>query len=56
MCNLSQGIKEKGRTEGENIMVQLFSRLLSAGRMEDCHRVTQDVAYRRQLIKEFNIQ
>ena len=92
MCNLSQGIKEKGRSEGriegriegerigeargeqrgivigeargeqrgrrygENIMIQLFNRLMSTDRMEDWLRVTKDEAYRRQLIKEMNIQ
>lgn len=96
MCNLSQGIKEKGRSEGriegriegerigeergeqrgiaigeergeqrgitigkqrgENIMIQLFNRLMSTDRMEDWLRVTQDEGYRRQLIKELNIQ
>ena len=96
MCNLSQGIKEKGRSEGriegerigeargerrgiaigerrgieigekrgeqrgkqhgENAMAQLFDRLMSAGRSEDCQRVIRDKAYRKLLMKELNIQ
>ena len=71
MCNLSQGIKEKavvegriegerigeerGKRQGENIMLQLFERLISNGRMEDCQRVIRDEAYRRQMIKELEI-
>ena len=76
MCNLSQGIKEKGRIEGErigeargerrgitigkqhgeNAMAQLFDRLMSAGRNDDCQRVIRDKAYRKRMMKELDIQ
>ena len=60
MCNLSQGIKEEGirlgEKRGENKMIQLFSRLISNDRLEECYRITQDESYRRQLLKELNIR
>ena len=60
MCNLSQGIRESGRVEGriegENCAMKLIEKLMAKGRMEDCHRVIKDGAYRRQLMQEFNIK
>ena len=60
MCNLSQGIRESGRVEGriegENCAMKLIEKLMAKGRMEDCHRVIKDGAYRRQLMQEFNIR
>lgn len=56
MCNLSQGIRESGRVEGEDCAMQLMEKLMAKGRMEDCHRVIKDGAYRRQLMQEFNIK
>ena len=45
-----------GKQHGENSMAQLFDRLMSAGRNEDCQRVIRDKAYRKLLMKELNIQ
>lgn len=60
MCNLSQGIRESGRVEGrregEDCAMQLIEKLMARGRMEDCHRVIKDGAYRRKLMQEFNIR
>ena len=55
MCNLSQGIKEKGRLEGEERSMSLIEKLIDSGRLEDCQRVTKDTAYRRQLMQELGI-
>ena len=55
MCNLSQGIKEKGRLEGEERSMSLIEKLIDSGRIEDCQRVTKDTAYRRQLMQELGI-
>ena len=52
MCNLSQGIREKG----EDCGMKLFQKLMEMGRMEECHRAMNDVSYRKKLMKEFNIQ
>ena len=56
MCNLSQGIREAGRIEGENCAMKLIEKLMAKGRMEDCRRVIKDGAYRRQLMQEFHIK
>ena len=48
--------EKRGRIEGENCAMKLIEKLMAKGRMEDCHRVIKDGAYRRQLMQEFNIK
>ena len=71
MCNLGQGIREKGiaegriagRREGERIgeergekrSMKLIQTLMYSNRMEDCQRAIRDESYRRQLMKELGI-
>lgn len=63
MCDVldkveSRGI-EKGKVEGEiegkNQMALLVKKLLDQSRIDDVKRVSEDEAYRDQLIKEFGI-
>lgn len=56
MCNLSQGIKEKGIVIGEKAMAELFEQLMKMNRTEDCRRVISDVAYRKRLMQELKIK
>ena len=55
---IAKGI-EKGKVEGEiegkNQMALLVKKLLDQSRIDDVKRVSEDEAYRDQLIKEFGI-
>ena len=51
---ITKGI-EKGEIEGKNQMALLVKKLLDQSRIDDVKRVSEDEAYRDQLIKEFGI-
>jgi hypothetical protein len=55
MCNLSDGIFELGRQEGESRVLSLIQKLLEVGRVDDVKRVTNDKEYRNLLMKELDI-
>lgn len=60
MCNLGQGIREKGERigeqRGEQRGMRLIEKLMTLGRIDDCHRAMEDIVYRRQLMRELNIR
>ncbi|MDD6195006.1 MAG: hypothetical protein PUB19_08920 [Lachnospiraceae bacterium] len=60
MCNLSEGILEKGiergLQRGLELMNTLYSRLIEDDRIEDMKRATKDTEFQRQLMKEYGIQ
>ena len=47
--------EQRGEQRGEKRSMKLIDQLMSAGRLEDCQRVTKDTAYRRQLMQELGI-
>ena len=47
--------KVEGEIEGKNQMALLVKKLLDQSRIDDVKRVSEDEAYRDQLIKEFGI-
>ena len=47
--------KAEGEIEGKNQMALLVKKLFDQGRIDDVKRVSEDEAYRDQLIKEFGI-
>ena len=51
---MEQGL-EQGLKQGEERIAALLSSLMEAGRIEDVRRVIDDVAYRKELYKAFNI-
>ncbi len=67
MCNLSEGIEERGiekgitigedrgRTEGEALLGKLVKLLLGEGRTVDIDRASTDPEARRQLYREFHL-
>ncbi len=52
-------VREEGREEGiergEDRMVSLFKMLFSEGRLTEIDRVTSDISYRKQLLKEYSL-
>ena len=55
MCRISEEIREEGRLEGLNSIVELMQNLFAAGRIEDAKRATADRDYCQQLMQEFGI-
>ena len=63
MCNLSEGILERGIEQGMqqgmqrglDLMNALYGKLIEDNRIEDIKRATQDVEYQRQLMQEYGI-
>jgi hypothetical protein len=63
MCNLSDGVFELGRQEGERLgrqegeelLARLFEKLFALNRTEDAKRVSKDKEYRQLLMKELKI-
>lgn len=63
MCNLSEGILERGIEQGMqqgmqrglDLMNALYGKLIEDNRIEDIKRATQDVEYQRQLMQEYRI-
>lgn len=59
MFNLSYGAIERGIERGYSLgmdnLSQLNAKLFEAGRDDDVKRATTDVAYRKQLLEEFEI-
>ena len=55
MCNLSQGIKEKGREQGETKMGTLIKKLIELDRQSDIERIAEDKTFRQKLYKELDI-
>ena len=59
MCNLSDGVMELGRREGEakgeNKLASLISKLISLGRNNDVAKVAADPEYREKLYAELGI-
>ena len=47
--------RAEGRTEGENNLGQLVSKLIMAGRIQDAAKVGVDAAYREKLYAEFGL-
>ena len=47
--------RERGREEGSARVNTLNMRLLSANRISDLQRASQDPEYQRQLFREFNV-
>ena len=47
---------EQGKELGSERSYELMQRLLAAGRIDDCMRVTQDKEYRKKLMEEFGIK
>jgi len=47
--------RAEGRTEGENNLGQLVSKLIMAGRIQDAAKVAVDAAYREKLYAEFGL-
>ena len=59
MCDVLDKVEnrgiEKGKLEGKKQMALLVKKLLDQSRIDDVKRVSEDEAYRDQLIKEFGI-
>ena len=59
MCDVLDKVEnhgiEKGKVEGKKQMALLVKKLLDQSRIDDVKRVSEDEAYRDQLIKEFGI-
>lgn len=55
MCEVLDRIENKGRAEGENIIITLMQKLFAAGRSSDAEKASNDAAYRLQLLKEFGL-
>ena len=55
MCDVLDKVENKGEIEGKNQMALLVKKLLDQSRIDDVKRVSEDEAYRDQLIKEFGI-
>ncbi len=59
VCNLSTGVLnkgiERGREQGENMIVTLMQKLFAAGRSSDAEKASNDANYRLQLLKEFGL-
>lgn len=59
MCDVLDKVEnrgiEKGKVEGKKQMALFVKKLLDQSRIDDVKRVSEDEAYRDQLIKEFGI-
>lgn len=55
MCNLSQGILERGIGQGEQRMAELIQRLNAAGRTGDVMKAASSEEYRKKLYIEFGM-
>ncbi|MCD7864339.1 MAG: Rpn family recombination-promoting nuclease/putative transposase [Lachnospiraceae bacterium] len=55
MCNLSQGILERGIGQGEQRMAELIQRLNAVGRAGDVMKAASSEEYRKKLYTEFGI-
>lgn len=53
IAKMKEDSKAEGREEGENLVMTLMQKLLSAGRYDDAKRVTEDPDYKKKLMKEF---
>ena len=56
MCNLSEMLIEKGRTEGESRLQELLKYLLKAGRYVELEKILSgDEQLKQQLYKELGL-
>ena len=56
MCNLSEGIEERGIKKGEELVNILNAKLLEAGRTEDMIRSVRDKEYQNILFEELGLR
>ena len=50
-----ESARTEGKTEGENRLGQLMTRLFSLGRLQDAQKAANDMAYREKLYLEFGL-
>ena len=55
MCEVAERLENIGRTEGEDRLGTLISKLMAEGRMDDVKTAASDKAARDELYKEFGI-
>ena len=55
MCEVAERLENIGRTEGEDRLGTLISKLMAEGRMDDVKKAASDKAARDELYKEFGI-
>ena len=59
MCNLSTAIaneaRDEGRVEGVDLMTKLIKILISENRINDVAKISDDVEYRDQLLREYKL-
>ena len=55
MCEVAERLENIGRTEGEDRLGTLISKLMAEGRMDDVKKAASDKAAREALYKEFGI-
>ena len=55
MCEVAERLENIGRTEGEDRLGTLISKLMAEGRMDDVKNAASDKAARDELYKEFGI-
>lgn len=55
MCEVLDKVENRGKSEGKNQMALLVKHLLDQGRIDDVKRVSEDAAYRDELMKKLGI-
>ena len=55
MCNLSEGIYQKGISQGESLLASLMERLFADGRTADASKVAVDEEARREFYREYGL-
>lgn len=55
MCNLGEGLVDKSKAEGMDIINKLYNLLFEKNRFDDAKRAAKEPAYQKKLLAEFGL-